>query len=65
MGRCGQEPRGVGGFVKNMVRWYGAESGLDEKEGEEEGRKTEKGGLGDPRYAWLWEAGWRDGSFQR
>ena len=34
------------------------------KEGEEEGRKTEKGGPGRSQIAARWEAGWRDGGFR-
>ena len=63
LGRRGQKPRGVGGFVKTWSGGAVQSLGWMRKEGEEEGRRTEEGGLGAPQIAARWEVGWRDGGF--
>ena len=50
-----------------MKTWSGGavqSLGWMRKEGEEEGRRTEKGGLGTSQIAARWEVGWRDGGFR-
>ena len=64
MGRCGQEPRAVGGFVKTWSGGAVQSLGWVRKGGEEAGRRTEKGGPGRSQIAARWEAGWRDGGFR-
>lgn len=54
-----KKPRGVGGFVKNMV--VGTVQSLGWMRRGRGGRKTEKGVWGDPRQREWEEAGWRDG----
>lgn len=56
--------KGSGGICEDMVGGAVQSLGWMRKEGEEEGRKTEKGGLGRSQIAARWEAGWRDGGFR-